>query len=111
MTNDVQLLGGCLAVDDGKSNSLRNLSATTNGTLTVGTGGLLSFASFTPGANLAARSITIDAPLTGNILKFNSDISSSKSYFRWKDGDERYPVRQDADGYLHPVRGGSISIR
>ena len=111
MTNEVQFLGGSIAVDTGKSNSLGQLTAAKPGTITVGAGGSLTFASFAPDANLTTRSITIDAPLTGNVLKFDTDIRSSKGYFRWKDGNERYPVRQDADGYLHPVLGVSISIR
>ena len=112
MTNEVQLLGGNLAVDDGKSNSLGALTASKPGTITVGAGGSLTFASFTPNASLAAKSILIDAPLTGNALKFGTDIRSYSAYFRWKDGDKRYHIRQDADGYLHPLMGGTaLSVR
>ena len=114
MTNEVQLLGGNFAVDAGKTNALGALTASTNGMLTVGADGLLSFASFTPGANLAKGAVTIDAPLTGDHLKFNADISSSMGYFRWKDDTDatkRWHVRQAANGYLHPVRVGTIAIR
>ena len=131
MTNEVQLLGGNLAIDAGKHNdnfgqltaskpgtitvgeggslSFASFTASTNATLTVGEGGSLTFASFTPGAGLVKGAVLIDAPLTANTLKFNVDVN--RGYFRWKDGDERYHVRQDAEGYLHPVRSSSISIR
>ena len=116
MTNEVQFLGGNLAIEAGKTNNnFGALTASKPGTITVGAGGSLGFASFAPDANLAAKSILIDAPLTGNVLKFGTDISSYKGYFRWKDtSDEnvRYRVKQDADGYLHPImQGTSISIR
>ena len=115
MTNEVQFLGGNLAVDAGKSNSLGALTASKPGTITVGEGGSLTFASFAPDAGLAVKSILIDAPLTGNTLKFSTDISSYKGYFRWKDATDasvRYRVKQDADGYLHPAMGGTyISVR
>ena len=53
MTNEVQFLGGGIAVDAGKSNSLGRLTASKPGTITVGAGGSLSFASFAPDANLS----------------------------------------------------------
>ena len=131
MTNEVQLLGGNLEVEAGKANNnlgaltaskpgtitvgaggslgFASFTASTNVTLAVGEGGSLTFASFTPSEGLAVKSIRIDAPLTANTLKFNVDVN--RGYFRWKDGDERYHVRQDAEGYLHPVRSSSISIR
>jgi len=116
MTNEVQFLGGGIAVEAGKSNNnLGQLTAFKPGTITVGEGGSLAFASFAPDANLAKKSILIDAPLTGNTLKFSTDISSYKGYFRWKDATDasvRYRVKQDADGYLHPAMGGTyISVR
>lgn len=112
MTNEVQFLGGSIAVDAGKSNNLGQLTASKPGTITVGAGGSLTFASFTPDANLAKKSIIIDAPLTGNVLKFRSDIAAYKCYFRWKDGNELYHVVQDEDGYLHPCSSGTrIVIR
>jgi hypothetical protein len=115
MTNEVQLLGGSIAVEAGKHNdNFGALTASKPGTITVGAGGSLGFASFTPDANLAAKSILIDAPLTGNALKFNADISRYKGYFRWIDGDERHRILQDGDGFLHPDmwgRGTAVSIR
>ena len=115
MTNEVQFLGGSIAVDAGKSNSLGALTAAKPGTITVGAGGSLTFASFAPDANLAAGSIMIDAPLTGNVLKFDTEISSYRGYFRWKDDTAPkgcWRVKQDAAGYLHPVMlGTNISIR
>ena len=116
MTNEVQFLGGGIAVEAGKSNNnLGQLTAFKPGTITVGEGGSLAFASFAPDANLAKKSILIDAPLTGNTLKFSTDISTYSGYFRWKDvtdANVRYKVKQDADGYLHPAMGGTyISIR
>ncbi len=118
MTNAVVLAGGSLAVDEGKSNSLGNLTANTNGTLTVGAGGSLSFASFTAGEGLLPKAIKIDAPMTGNVLRFGDGTtpltSEQRAYFRWK--DEENPtkprkVRQDADGYLHPYLGLALSIQ
>ena len=118
MTNDVQLLGGSLAVDAGKSNSLRDLSATTNGTLTVGAGGSLSFASFAPGANLAIGAITIKAPMGGNVLRIGIDASGldgKRKFFRWQDEtdpDKLWRVYQDENGYVHPRNmGGRIIVK
>ncbi|MBQ3288331.1 MAG: hypothetical protein IJH50_02840 [Kiritimatiellae bacterium] len=113
MTNEVQLLGGNLAVDAGKANNnLGQLTAEKGGTITVGAGGSLGFASFAPGANLATKSIMIDAPKDGNVLKFNTTFTGEQlRYFRWK--DETAPVgswrvAQDADGYMHPVECGTF---
>ena len=115
MTNEVQFLGGGIAVDAGKSNSLGQLTASKPGTITVGAGGSLTFASFAPDANLAAKSIMIDAPMTGNVLKFTTFTDAQRGYFRWKDDTAPkgcWHVRQDAAGYLHPVMiGTNISIR
>ena len=116
MTNEVQFLGGNIAVDAGKTNNnLGQLTASKPGTITIGAGGLLGFASFAPDAGLEKKSILIDAPLTGNVLKFGADISSNKGYFRWKDATDAnvsYRVKQDASGYLHPCMGGTmLSIR
>ena len=116
MTNEVQLLGGSIAVEAGKHNdNFGALTASKAGTITVGEGGSLGFASFTPDANLAAKSILIDAPLTGNSLKFKADISTYSGYFRWKDATDEtrlYKVKQDEDGYLHPCSSGTrIVIR
>ena len=111
MTNDVELLGGNLAIEDGKSNSLGALSVATNATLTVGAGGSLTFASFAPDANLAQKSIVIDAPLRENVLKFNTALTDEqRRCFRWKDDDSPsggWRVRQDGDGYLHPMIQGT----
>ena len=111
MTNEVQLLGGNLTVDAGVANNLGALTALKPGTLTVGVGGLLSFDSFAPGAGLQPKAITIDAPMTGNVLQFRTDISTFKGYFRWRDATEPekfYHVRLDENGYLHPVSQGTI---
>ena len=115
MTNEVQLLGGNLAIEAGKTNNnFGVLTASKAGTISIGEGGSLAFASFTPGAGLVKESILIDVPLTGNALKFNADINRYKGYFRWKDGDERHRICQDEQGFLHPDmwgRGTAISIR
>ena len=116
MTNEVQLLGGNIAVDAGKTNNnLGQLTASKPGTITVGAGGSLGFASFAPDAGLEKKSILIDAPLTGKVLIFGADISSYKGYFRWKDTTDatvRWHVKQDENGFLHPVLMGTfISIR
>ena len=107
MTNEVVLAGGSLAVDAGKSNALGALTVSNACTIAVGTGGSLSFASYTAGEELAAKSILIDAPLTGDVLKIGSTLTREEySYFRWKDPvDETklWKVKQDANGYLHPI--------
>ena len=117
MTNAVELLGGSLAVDAGKSNSLGALTAYKAGTLSVGAGGSLSFASFTPDAGLTTKSITIDAPMDGNMLRIGTDgnglAPAHYQYFRWKDTREPTKFRrvvQDEDGYLHPVIAGAMVI-
>ena len=110
MTNAVVLAGGNLALDAGKSNSLGNLTANENATLTVGAGGSLSFTSFTAGEGLKPRAITIDAPMDGNVLRFGTNntalASGQLSYFRWVDNStapaRRYCVTIDKDGYLRP---------
>ena len=119
MTNAVQLLGGNFAIDAGKTNALGNLKATTNATLTVGAGGSMSFASFTPGAGLAEKAIVIDAPMEGNSVRIGRNGSGLAAehckYFRWKDATDAtklWRVEQDANGYLHPlIKGTMISIR
>jgi hypothetical protein len=117
MTNEVQFLGGGIAVDAGKSNNnLGQLTAEKGGTITVGEGGSLGFASFAPGAGLAKKSITIDAPLTGNVLKIGAALTTEQcKLFRWKDtrnADLFWPVEQTTDGYLHPnMRGLNIIVR
>lgn len=116
MTNDVVLAGGSLAVDAGKSNSLGRLTANKPGMLTVGAGGSLTFASFTNDVALAAKSVTIDAPLEGNVLRFGSDLTYvQRRIFRWKDaedGEKFYHVYQDAEGYIHPnTLGGRLIVR
>ena len=119
MTNAVQLLGGNFAIDAGKTNALGNLKATTNATLTVGAGGSMSFASFTPGAGLAEKAIVIDAPMEGDSVRIGRNGSGLAAehckYFRWKDATDAtklWRVEQDANGYLHPlIKGTMISIR
>ena len=117
MTNEVQLLGGNFAIDTGKSNALGNLKATTNATLTVGAGGSMSFASFTPGAGLAEKSIVIDAPMEGNFVRIGESGSGLAAehckYFRWKDTTDAtkfWRVKQDANGYLHPLIKGTMAL-
>ncbi|MBR3221620.1 MAG: hypothetical protein IKF72_05240 [Kiritimatiellae bacterium] len=112
MTNAVVLAGGNLAVADGKSNALDALTVNTNATLTVGEGGSLSFASFTAGEGLQPKAITIDAPLEGNVIKFNATLTDEeRNLFRWKDSAAPTGARrvdQDEDGYLHPHTGGLL---
>ena len=115
MTNAVELLGGSLAVDAGKSNSLGTLTATTNATLTVGAGGSLSFASFTPDSGLLPKAITIDAPMNGNCLRIgtsgNGLAAAHLQYFRWRDAIDAtklWRVKQDDSGYLHPLIVGTV---
>ena len=84
----------------------------TNATLTVGEGGSLSFASFTAGEGLQPKAITIDAPLEGNVIKFNATLTDEeRNLFRWKDSAAPTGARrvdQDEDGYLHPHTGGLL---
>ena len=112
MTNDFILAGGSLAAETGSSNALGALTVTTNATLTVETGGRLSFASFTAGAGLPKSAITINAPLDGNLIRFGTDASGlapeQLSFFRWKDGDRLWRVSIDENGYLHPFVSGMI---
>ena len=117
MTNEVQFLGGNLAVDAGKSNNnLGQLTASKPGTITVGAGGSLSFASFAPGANLAIGAITIKAPMEGNVLQFKTALpDGQRKFFRWQDEtdpDKLWRVYQDANGYVHPkIFGGRIIVQ
>ena len=115
MTNEFVLAGGNLAVADGKSNSLGNLTVNTNATLTVGAGGTLSFASFTAGEGLQPKAITIEAPLTGNVLRFGTNNaalnSEQRACFRWKDTTDAsvlYRVKIDENGYVHPCTSGIV---
>ena len=115
MTNEVQLLGGSIAVEAGKHNDnlgVLTASNTTNSTITVGTGGSLGFASFAPDANLAKKSIMIDAPFREDVLKFDTALTAEqRRYFRWKDANAptgSWRVCQDANGYLHPVMQGAV---
>ena len=113
MTNEVVLAGGSIATADGASNALGALTVSNACTIAVGEGGALSFASFTAGEELAAKAITVDAPVTGDMLKFGTSLTSAqRALFRWKDGDELYHVRQDENGYLRPILSGlAISIQ
>ena len=118
MTNEFVLAGGGLAVADGKSNALGALTVSNACTIAVGEGGALSFESFTAGEGLQPKAITVDAPMTGNVLRFGDGTtpltSEQRAYFRWKDDQDAtklWKVRQDADGYLHPYLGSALSIR
>ena len=116
MTNDFILSGGNLAAETGSSNALGALTVNTNATLSVEAGGQLTFASFMAGAGLAAKAITVDAPLVGNLLRFGTDASGLAPeqfpFFRWKDGENLWHVRIDEDGYLHPLMLGTVfSVR
>ena len=113
MTNEVQLLGGNIAIEAGKSNNnLGQLTASKPGMITVGEGGSLAFASFAPDANLAKKSIMIDASLRENAVKFAVPLTGEqRTYFRWKDDtalNGSWRVSQDANGYLHPVMQGAV---
>ena len=117
MTNEVVLAGGSIATADGASNALGALTVSNACTIAVGEGGALSFASFTPGEGLQPKAITIDAPLTGNVLQFRDGAtltSEQRALFRWKDdadATKSWKVKQDENGYLHPITTGiTISI-
>ena len=112
MTNDFVLAGGNLAAEAGSSNALGALTANTNATLSVEAGGRLSFASFAAGEGLRPKAVTIDAPLTGDCVRFGTDASGlapeQLSFFRWKDGDRLRRVGIDEEGYLHPLPLGTM---
>ena len=115
MTNAVVLAGGSIATADGASNALGALTVSNACTIAVGEGGSLSFASFTAGEGLQPKAITIDAPLTGNVLRFGdgttSLTSAQRALFRWKDDTDAtkfWKVKQDGNGYLHPIITGII---
>ena len=113
MTNEVQLLGGNLAIEAGKANNnFGALTASKAGTITIGEGGSLGFASFAPDSGLAKKSILIDAPLSGNVLKFNTALTGEqRRCFRWADDNAptgSWRVSQDASGYLHPIMQGTV---
>ena len=119
MTNEVQLLGGSFAVDAGKTNALGALTVEKPGTLTVGAGGSLSFASFTPGAGLAPKSIIIDTPMAEGWSYVRIGTSANglapehRQYFRFRDPMNPtvfYRVKQDASGYLYPLIKGTTLI-
>lgn len=112
MTNEVQFLGGGIAVEAGKSNNnLGQLTAEKGGTITVGEGGSLAFASFAPDAGLEKKSILIDAPQEGATIKFNTALTDEQlRYFRWKDDEAptgSWRVAQDSAG-LHPLKWGTV---
>ena len=117
MTNAVVLAGGSIAVDEGKSNALGALTVSNACTIAVGEGGALSFKSFTAGEGLQPKAITIDAPLTGNVLRLGDGTtpltSEQRAYFRWRDpadGTVLYRVQVDEQGYVHPHKGGTVLI-
>lgn len=113
MTNDFVLAGGSLAAEAGSANALGALTVNTNATLTVEAGGMLSFASFTAGTGLPPKAVTIEAPLMGNALRFRTGLSAAQlAFFRWRDGEKLWHVRQDEEGYLHPLMLGTVfSVR
>ena len=117
MTNEVQFLGGGIAVEAGKHNdNLGALTASKAGTITVGAGGSIGFASFVPDSGLPTSSVKIEAPIKGNFVKFGTQLTAvQRSYFRWQDDTDvtkRWKVKQDAEGYLHPIRQGTtIAVR
>ena len=113
MTNDFVLAGGSLAAEAGSANALGTLTVNTNATLTVEAGGQLSFASFAAGSGLAAKAVAVSAPLTGNALRFRTGLSAAQlAFFRWRDGAKLWHVRQDEEGYLHPLMLGTVfSVR
>ena len=107
-------------VDAGGSLSFTSFTVNTNLTLNVDVdaGGLLSFASFTAGEGLQPKAITINAPLTGDVLRFGDGTTpltnAQRACFRWKDdkvATKLWKVKQDANGYLHPNLGFSLSVR
>ena len=115
VTNEFVLCGGNLAAVAGAQNNLGALTVSNACTITVGAGGSLTFASFAPDANLAAKSIMIDAPQEGATIKFKTALTDEQlRYFRWKDDESpvgSWRVEQDSDG-LHPLKHGiTIYIR
>ena len=117
MTNEFVLAGGSIAVADGKSNALGALTVSNACTIAVGEGGALSFESFTAGEELESKAITIEAPLTGNVLRFGNDdtalSSAQRACFRWRDPTEEtvfYRVKIDEQGYVHPRKNGTAVV-
>jgi hypothetical protein len=112
VTNEFVLCGGNLAAVAGaQNNNIGALTVSNACTIAVGAGGSLSFKSFNPGANLATKSIIIDAPMTGDVLKIGTTLTAEqRKFFRWKDetSDRLCHVWQDSDGYLHPNPGMKI---
>ena len=115
VTNEFVLCGGNLAAVAGAQNNLGALTVSNACTITVGAGGSISFASFAPGSGLPTSSVKIDAPISGNFVKFRTELTAAqRSYFRWKDDTDAtklWKVQQDANGYLHPMMGFRIVIR
>ncbi|MBQ3288055.1 MAG: hypothetical protein IJH50_01425 [Kiritimatiellae bacterium] len=111
-TNEFVLCGGNLAVAANVTNNIGALTVSNACTIAVGTGGSLSFASFTADEGLQPKAITIDAPLEGNVIKFDTTLTDEeRNLFRWKDSAAPTGARrvdQDANGYLHPHSGGML---
>ena len=117
LTNDIVLSGGSLAAADSAQNSkLASLTANTNASISVGTGGLLAFKSFSAAEGLAEKSIIIDAPLAGNVLRIGTNgnglTSDQLKCFRWRDNStgKLLKVKIDNSGYLHPIIVGTVIL-
>ena len=113
VTNEFVLCGGNLAAVDGaQNNNIGALTVSNACTIAVGAGGSLSFKSFTAGEDLATKSIVIDAPMAGNVFKFDTALTAEqRRYFRWKDDTDAtklWKVKQDSNGYLHPLSAGTV---
>ena len=117
LTNDIVLSGGSLAAADSAQNSkLASLTVNTNASISVGTGGLLAFKSFSAAEGLAEKSIIINAPLAGNVLRIGTDgnglTSDQLKCFRWRDDStgKLWKVQIDNSGYLHPIIVGMVIL-
>ena len=114
MTNGFILAGGNVAAAAGTTNALGALTANAAGTISVGAGGMLAFESFSAGDGLTNGAVVVDAPLKGNVVRFGTSsaglTAAQLAKFAWKDGEERYRVRIDNNGYIHPDRSGAVII-
>ncbi|MBQ6340049.1 MAG: hypothetical protein IJI36_12990 [Kiritimatiellae bacterium] len=114
MTNGFILAGGNVAAAAGTTNALGALTANAAGTISVGAGGMLAFESFSAGDGLTNGAVVVDAPLKGNVVRVGTSsaglTAAQLAKFAWKDGEERYRVRIDNNGYIHPDRSGAVII-
>ena len=114
MTNGFILAGGNVAAAAGTTNALGALTANAAGTISVGADGMLAFESFSAGDGLTNGAVVVDAPLRGNSVRFGTSsaglTAAQLAKFAWKDGEERYRVQIDGNGYIHPDMSGVVII-